>query len=176
MPLLLNAANVIASIAGAVVAETATAGAGAAIPAALSLSEGLRRLAGKAPAILSSIAADLQAKFAAHHLTEPQKTLIPQMIERAPFTPAKVPGKDDGRRPTSSDRSAGGVCQGRGGPRHRVGRQHPRRNQQMRDAVGRASARLPPSHAAIRPLMVNAASAHKPSAQRVHGGCTHVTL
>jgi tetratricopeptide (TPR) repeat protein len=90
MKSLLNAANVIASIAGTAAAETVTGGAGTAISGATSLYELIRRLAGKAPAITKQIAHDLQAELDRHHLTDDQKLLIPQMVELSPLLPTEV--------------------------------------------------------------------------------------
>jgi tetratricopeptide (TPR) repeat protein len=86
----LNAANVIASVAGAVAANTVTGGVGSAISGAMSLNEILRRLMAKTPQINARIADGLQAELANQHLTPDQKRLIPQMIERAALTPAEV--------------------------------------------------------------------------------------
>ena len=101
MKLPLNAANVIACIAGTIAAETTTAGAGTAISGALSLSEVLRRFRPKAPGINARIAADLQAELDRNHLSKAHMTLIPQMIERAPLSPAEV---------MAEGRNAGLIC------------------------------------------------------------------
>jgi tetratricopeptide (TPR) repeat protein len=90
MKALLNAANVIASIAGTVAAETVTGGAGTAISGTTSLYELMRRVSGKAPAITAKIAQNLQAELDRHHLTDDQNLLIIQMIEYAPLLPAEV--------------------------------------------------------------------------------------
>jgi tetratricopeptide (TPR) repeat protein len=90
MKTLLNAANVIASIAGTVAAETVTGGAGTAISGTTSLYELIRRVSGKAPAITAKIAQDLQAELDRHHLTDDQKLLVIQMVEYAPLLPAEV--------------------------------------------------------------------------------------
>ncbi len=90
MILPLNAANVIASVAGTIAAETATTGAGTAISGALSLAEVVRRLRPKAAGINARIAADLRDELGRHQLSDTQKTLIPQMIEQAAPLPAEV--------------------------------------------------------------------------------------
>ena len=86
----LNAANVIAGIAGAIAANTATGGASSALASALLLRDLWKRFRSNSTAMQPQIQAMLAAELDRHHLLPAHKLLIPQMVGLVTLTPQEI--------------------------------------------------------------------------------------